>query len=455
MREDRRSALKLLGSGLAGTAALVAGGGALSTPARDAPPRRQPPAVPGRGDGFLWGVAGAAYQVEGNNYASDLWPMEYLQPSVFKEPSGDADDTWNRVHEDIALAARLGFNSYRMSVEWSRIVPERGHVSRAALDYYRRVLESIRAHGMLPVVTYMHFTSPRWFAAAGGFEVKEGLAPWLDYARILTEELGGLIGLATTFNEPNLGALVSYDPAVAKMVPYIRMARQQAAKALGHERYAPPMLGSYQVQQPIMIEAHNRAREVIRHASGNRLPVGVTLSLNEERGKAGYVAAKEERVMLPWLRAEGDWVGVQNYTWSEVGPGQMDLPRAKDVKATQMGYPYAPESVAQVVRAVAQHWSKPIYVSENGVATENDEERVAFIDRALAGLAKCLADGIDLRGYIHWSLLDNWEWFSGYGPKFGLVQVDRQTFRRTPKPSAAHLGQLARKAGWARRARSG
>ncbi len=455
MREDRRSALKFLGTGLAGTAALMAGGSALAQPAKKAPPHRQPPALPGHGEGFLWGVAGAAYQVEGNNYASDLWPMEYLKPSIFKQASGDADDTWNRVHEDIALAARLGFNAYRMSVEWARIVPERGHVSRASLAYYRRVLESVRAHGMLPVVTYMHFTSPRWFAAAGGFEVKEGIAPYLDYARILTEELGDLIGLATTFNEPNLGALVSYDPAVAKMVPYIRMARKQAAKTLGFTRYAPPMLGKYQVQQPIMIEAHNRAREVIRKASGNRLPVGVTLSLNEERGKAAYVAAKRERVMLPWLRAEGDWVGVQNYTWSKVGPGKMNLPLPKGTKTTQMGYPYAPESVGRVVRTVAEHWHKPIYVSENGVATEHDAERIAFIDQALAGLAECLADGIDLRGYIHWSLLDNWEWFSGYGPKFGLVHVDRKTFQRTPKPSAAHLGQLARRATWARKARSG
>lgn len=353
MREDRRSVLKLLGAGMAGSAALAATGAVAGE--TKTPLRRPPPPVPSRGKGFLWGTASSAYQFEGNNYASDLWPMEYLKPSIFKQPSGDADDSYNRVEGDIALAAELGMTAYRLSVEWSRIQPEPNQVSRANLAYYRRVLASIRAHGMLPVVTYMHYTSPRWFAAAGGFEVRKGIGPFLDYARVLTQELGDLMGLATTFNEPNIGALVSTDPKVQAMVPYIAAARKQAAKKVDSAQYAPPMLGKYQIQQPIMIEAHNQACHVIHQASGGRLPVGVTLSLNEERGKRQYVEAKEAIAMLPWLEADGDWVGVQNYTWTKVGPNG-DLPYPKGTRLTQMGYPYAPESCARVVRTVARHW---------------------------------------------------------------------------------------------------
>ncbi|WP_082112865.1 glycoside hydrolase family 1 protein [Pseudoxanthomonas suwonensis] len=442
MRYERREALKRIGAGLAG-GVLVAGGIAGARAAG------RPPSVPGRGQGFLWGVAGAAYQTEGGNVASDLWVMEHTKPSIFKDPSGDAVDSYHRVFDDIALTASLGFNTYRFSIEWSRIEPERGQVSRAALAYYRRVLEAIRAHGMLPMVTFVHFTSPRWFAAAGGFETREGIAPYVDYCRLLTRELGDLIGMATTFNEPNLGALLAWSPAIRPLRPLIAGARQLAAKAIGAEQFAPPMLGSAQVQQPIMIEAHDEACAAVRAESGGRIPIGVTLALNEERGDPRNIARKHSTAMLPWLQADGDWVGVQNYTWTEVGE-DTDLPLPADVEMTQMGYPYAPESLAAVVRTVAAHWNKPIYVTENGVSSEDDSRRVAFIDRALEGLAGCLRDGIDLRGYVHWSLLDNWEWVHGFGPRFGLVAVDRSTFARTPKPSAAHLGRIAR-AGWAAR----
>ena len=397
--------------------------------------------------GFLWGSAGAAYQIEGGNYASDLWVMEHAKPTIFKDPSGDAADSYNRVWDDIALAASLGFNTHRFSIEWSRIEPEPGQISLAGIAYYRRVLETIRRHGMTPFVTYNHFTTPRWFAAAGGFETRDGIAPFVRYCTLITQHLGDLIGLASTFNEPNLGALVSWSPAIRPLRPYIEMSRKAAAASIGAARFAPPVLGDFRIQQPIMIEAHERAHEAIRKASNDRYLVGVTLSLNDERAPASGpsgVEAKQAQVMLPWLAAQGDFIGVQNYTYTEVGP-DADLPAPKGVELSQMGYPAAPEALEAVIRTVANHTNKPIYVTENGVATEDDIRRVAFIDRAVAGVVNCLRDGIDVRGYIHWSLLDNWEWFSGYGPKFGLVAVDRGTFARTPKPSARHMGAIARK----------
>jgi beta-glucosidase len=397
--------------------------------------------------GFLWGSAGAAYQIEGGNYASDLWVMEHAKPTIFKDPSGDAADSYNRVDQDIALAAALGFNTHRFSIEWSRIEPEPGQISLAGIAYYRRVLETIRRHGMTPFVTYNHFTTPRWFAAAGGFETREGIAPFVRYCTLVTQHMGELIGIASTFNEPNLGALVSWSPAIRPMRPYIEMSKKAAAASIGAAHWAPPVLGDFRIQQPIMIEAHERAYEAIRKASNDRYLVGVTLSLNDERAPAAGpsgVEAKQAQVMLPWLAAQGDFIGVQNYTYTEVAPAA-DLPPAKGVELTQMNYPFAPEALEGVIRTVASHTKKPIYVTENGVATEDDTRRVTFIDKAVPGVFACMRDGIDVRGYIHWSLLDNWEWFSGYGPKFGLVSVDRTTFERMPKPSARHMGAIARK----------
>lgn len=395
--------------------------------------------------GFLWGTAGAAYQIEGGNVASDVWALEHMKPSLFAEPSGDADDVYNRVDEDLALAASLGFNCHRLSIEWSRIEPERGQISLAALAYYRRVLETCRRHGLAPVVTYNHYTVPRWFAAAGGFESREGIEPFVRYCELVTRHMGDLIAVAATFNEPNVNALLSWTPLLRKMAPAIAGIRKAAAAATGAPRWSSPMLGDFRVQQPIMIEAHARAYDAIKAASEARFPVGVTLALNDDKpaGPDSGLAAKQAQVLLPWLQAPGDLVGVQNYTESRVGP-DADLPDPPGVEVTQMGYPFAPRALEGVIRTVAHHTRRPIYVTENGVATEDDRRRVAFIREAVAGVQACIADGLDVRSYIHWSLLDNWEWTNGYRPKFGLVAVDRTTFRRTPKPSAAYFGRIAR-----------
>jgi beta-glucosidase len=190
--------------------------------------------------GFLWGSAGAAYQIEGGNFASDLWVMEHAKPTIFKDPSGDAADSYNRVWDDIALAASLGFNTHRFSIEWSRIEPEPGQISLAGIAYYRRVLETIRKHGMTPFVTYNHFTTPRWFAAAGGFETRDGIAPFVRYCTLVTQHLGDLIGVASTFNEPNLGALVSWSPAIGRCGPISRCPRRppppRSARPIGRRR---------------------------------------------------------------------------------------------------------------------------------------------------------------------------------------------------------------------------
>ena len=148
--------------------------------------------------GFLWGTATAAHQIEGNNVNSDFWLAENIKPTLFSEPSLDACDSYHRYEEDIALAARLGFNAHRFGIEWARIEPEPGKFSQAELDHYLRVLEACHAHGLAPIVTYSHWTVPRWFAARGGFEQADSPELFARFAEKATARLGPLIAAAST-----------------------------------------------------------------------------------------------------------------------------------------------------------------------------------------------------------------------------------------------------------------
>lgn len=396
---------------------------------------------------FLWGSAGASYQIEGGNIASDLWVLEHVKPTIFRAPSGDACDSYNRFEEDLQIAASLGFNCHRLSLEWSRIEPERGEISQAGLDYYRRVLRRCRELGMVPIVTYNHWTVPRWFATGGGFETPEGVAPFVAFCRRVTEHMGEDIGLAATFNEANIRAQLSWVPALAALTPRVSAMISSACTSLGAERFSTPFLADFHVQQPIMLEAHARAYDAIKAVRPD-LPVGFTLSLSDDQavGPDSALARKEAEVWTPWLETGGDWIGVQTYSRARVGPNS-DLPPEPGVELTEAGYEFRPEAIGAVLRRVAAKTKRPLYVTENGISTSDDTRRIAYIRGAVASVQAAKAAGVDVRGYVHWSLLDNWEWIFGYSQHFGLVAVDRETFKRTPKPSAAVFGEIARRGG--------
>lgn len=408
--------------------------------ARGRAPRR------GRPD-FLWGTAGAAYQVEGGNVASDIWVAEHVRPSVFVQPSGDACDVYHRYDEDIAMVARLGFNTQRFGIEWSRIEPERGQISDAGLAYYRRVLESCRRHGLKAVVTLSHFTVPRWVAASGGFADPANVEAFAGHCARVTRAMGDLIHLAATFNEPNLSTVVRWSGMSERFRPIIDAAQKAAGVAQNAPKWDSPMLAGDR-QYDGIVAAHTKAIAAVR-AAGGRFPMGFTLAIPSDRAGPGGEAAlkrKQGEMLDRWLAAPGDFVGIQTYTGAEVA-GDADLPPAKGVELTQMGYAFTPDAIDGALRMVAARTKKPLYVTENGVATEDDTRRIAYIRGAVAGVERCLRDGLDVRGYIHWSLLDNWEWVAGYRPKFGLVAVEPKTFRRIPKPSATFLGEIARRGG--------
>ncbi|WP_454760251.1 glycoside hydrolase family 1 protein [Caulobacter segnis] len=395
---------------------------------------------------FLWGTAISAHQSEGSNTNSDAWLMENLKPSMFKERSGDAVDSYHRYGEDFALAAGLGFNTYRLGVEWARIEPSEGFFSNAELDHYARVLEACRARGLKPIVTLNHFTTPLWFAQRGGFEVADAPALFARFCRKVVERLGPLMHMVTTFNEANIRLLVDLMPGIQTMVPVVKAAIAAAATATNSPRFSRLAYADPAVVTPIMIQAHRQAYDAIKQARPS-LPVGITLTTQDiQSDDPKLVELYQRRLYGDWVevaRTHADFFGVQTYTRFVVDEHGVKAP-PPGAELTLSGYEFYPQALANTIRWAHQAIGKPVYVTESGVAVNDDTRRIAFIDQALAGVRQCINEGIPVHSYLYWSLLDNFEWTSGYGVPFGLVAVDRQTFKRTPRPSALHLGRIAR-----------
>ena len=379
-------------------------------------------------DGFLWGTATAAHQVEGNNWNNDWWAWEHNPQSRCAEPSGDAIDHYHRYADDIRLLAELGFTTYRFSLEWSRIEPEDGEFSRASLEHYRRVCAACHENGITPIVTFHHFTTPRWVAHLGGWEEPDTSARFARYAERAAQALGDLIGWACTFNEPNIVAIAGY---LSGAFPPGR--RDAALRRAVND---------------IFIDAHHKSVDAIKSGPGD-FPVGLTLAMTDYQPVDGGEQRRDrirlnmEDVYLEAARSD-DFIGVQTYSRNRVGPdGVVAVP--DDAEKTLMGYEFYPEALEACVRRAWEVTDGvPVLVTENGIATDDDTRRVEYVRRALRGVRNCLDDGIDVRGYTYWSAWDNFEWAAGYRPTFGIIAVDRDTFERKPKPSAHWLGNVAK-----------
>jgi len=399
---------------------------------------------------FLWGAATAAHQVEGNNVNSDNWLMEYAPHSMYKEPSGDACDHYHLYEQDINMLADLGFNAYRFSIEWARIEPEKGSFSRAELEHYHRMLEACHRRGLTPLVTYSHFTLPRWFALQGAWENSESADLFARYCEKSTSHLGDLISYAATFNEPDIPYLFHWitlpgAPAGSDLASTMAAQKATLRQQLNAPAFSSFLIGDPQKSRDNMMAAHTKGKSAIKSIK-SRLPVGLTLAMEDDQpsGPNSRFAEKQADVYGPWLKLakQDDYIGVQTYTRQRIA--EKTLPPPENAELTQMGYEFYPESLEHTVRYASQETGVPVIVTENGIGTENDARRIEYIQRALAGLKRCLDDGVDVRGYIHWSLLDNFEWIFGFTPKFGLVSVDRATQKRTVKPSATMLGKIAK-----------
>lgn len=399
--------------------------------------------------GFLWGAATAGHQVEGNNINADLWLLENIKPTLYAERSGDALNSFELWPQDIDLVGQIGLNSYRFSLEWSRIEPDQGRFSIAMLDHYKRMIDACRARGITPVVTFNHFTTPIWFARQGGWTNPEAPALFARYCDRAARHLAANIGWATTLNEPNLMRVQSIR-APAVRTEQRRKMLAAAAKAAGVEKYVAGNAADpedFDIITRHQIAGHKDGRAAIKAVRPD-LPVGVSLAMIDEQAAPGGEHRRDEvRALLygEWLDAArgDDFLGVQNYernVWGAEGP----IPPAPGVPRNMFGGEVYPASLAGAVRYAHQASGVPILVTEHGVTVTDDSIRARLIPEALSELRKAMDDGVPVRGYIHWTLLDNFEWSLGYWPKFGLASVDRTTFKRTLKPSAQVLGRIAR-----------
>ena len=423
-------------------------------------------------ENFLIGAATAAHQVEGNNIHSDLWAMEHMKHTSFIEPSLDAVDHYNRYEKDIKLMADAGLNAYRFSIEWARIEPEEGHFDSEAVDHYKAVIACCKKYGIEPFVTLHHFSSPKWLISKGGWEASTTPEDFAHYVRFIIGELGSELHYICTINEANMGIQVA---AIAERYKRQMMAQMQAAQSGGNSADGSVQVGinlqkmmegqkaaaaenlevfgvekvenftSMRTREGdlLILKAHELAKKEIK-ALYPDIKVGLTLSLHDiQPQEDGMEHAKKEwdgefMHYLPYIK-DDDFLGVQNYTRSLIGAdGQ--LPNPDGAELTQMNYEFYPEALEHVLRKVAKDFHGDLYVTENGIATADDTRRVAFIDTALKGIVSCINDGLPVKSYFHWSLLDNFEWQKGYSMTFGLIAVDRSTQTRHPKESLSFLG---------------
>jgi beta-glucosidase len=379
-------------------------------------------------DGFLWGAATAAHQIEGNNLNNDWWKLERDAAKFGVQASGDACDSYHRYEEDMRLLADAGLTAYRFSLEWSRIEPVPGAFSGAVLAHYRRMIECALDLGLTPVVTLHHFTHPVWL---GGFDA------WLRpdatelFSRYVERACSILDGVewVCTINEPNVLAVNHGSLRVVA----------------GGEPYPFGALPDPEFGEAF-VAAHRAAAPIVRAATGAK--VGWTVAAQALVALPG-AEAKHAEVQHQWEdrylepARDDDFVGVQSYT-SQVVDEDGIVAHPEQPDNTLMGWAYRPDALGIAVRHARDVVGDvPVLVTENGIAIGDDERRVAYTSAALGHLRDAMDDGVDVRGYLHWSLLDNFEW-GRWEPTFGLVAVDRTTFERRPKPSLAWLGGIAR-----------
>ncbi|WP_368498565.1 glycoside hydrolase family 1 protein [Herbiconiux sp. A18JL235] len=389
---------------------------------------------------FLWGASTSPHQIEGNNLNSDWWEREQRFPEMF-ERSGDALDSYHRYREDIGLLADAGLNAYRFGIEWARIEPEEGQFSKAELAHYRRMIDATLERGMTPVVTLHHFTNPRWFADDGGWRDPRAIDRFCRYVEAAATILAD-VEWVVTVNEPNVYALMSLMDNTMSEEGRAAMADLSVDDLLRAQAAAIPdtELGD------ILADAHRAAKVILKSATSAR--VGWTVAgqaFEPTPGNEDEFARVKDAWEDRYLRVSkgDDFVGVQSYTSQKIDSRGV-IPHAPHPDNTLTGWAYRPDALGIALRNA---WNvtegTPILITENGIATNDDARRIAYTSEALEHMFAAQVDGLDVRGYLHWSALDNFEW-GHWAPTFGLIAVDRTTFERTPKPSLAWLGDIAR-----------
>ena len=403
---------------------------------------------------FFWGGSTAAHQVEGNNHNQwTVWELahakEYAQTAhrrltnlpnwdeikdQAEEPdnyiSGKGIDHYRRYKEDFELAKKLNFNAFRFTIEWSRLEPEQGKWDPAAFDHYKKYIAELRRQKLEPFLTLWHWTVPTWFHEKGGFENKENLKYFYAYVKKVSEELIEDVEYVITINEPNVDITFSYlvglhPPGEKSLIKFAKVYRHMAM-------------------------VHRKSYSILKTKKPS-LQVGFSQQLANIQAKRPHnffdqITTYWMRYFWNWsfirrARRQVDFIGV-NYYFSDYysGIGRRHNPK---VPLNDMGWYMEPEGIYPLLLRTWVKFKKPIYVTENGLADAKDQHRQWWIEETLVAMERALSEGVDLRGYFHWSLLDNFEWQDGWWPKFGLVAVDREKdMKRTIRPSAKWFAQV-------------
>ncbi|HAG27436.1 TPA: glycoside hydrolase family 1 protein [Patescibacteria group bacterium] len=379
--------------------------------------------------GFLIGAASSSHQVEGNNIHNDWWHQEQLG-RVPK--SGLATDHWNRFEEDFDIAKQIGLNAMRISIEWSRIEPTEGKFDVAAIAHYKRVLESLRKHGLTRMVTLFHFTLPQWVAEKDGFANSSNIQYFVRYAKLIAEELGEEIELWNTINEPEVFTYMS--SLAGKWPPFAKN----------------PLRGFKQFRN--LAKAHKLAYHAIKKVLPN---AQISIAKNNVYNEA-YRKNNALDKMAVWfqdwsgnywflnmIKNEMDFIGLNYYFYHSLGVGLNGI-KQKNLTGpkSDMGWRTYPKGIYHLIMELHKRYGKPVYITENGIANARDDMRQDFIRQHLEWCNKAITDGADVKGYFYWSLTDNYEWSDGYDPKFGLVEINYETQKRTIRPSAEIFKQI-------------
>jgi len=397
---------------------------------------------------FLWGASTAGHQVEGGNYDQwSVWELAHAQElatgakkrlgwlpnwdEIAKQAespqnyiSGAGVDHFSRFKEDFQIAKSLNLNSLRFGVEWSRVEPEEGVWDKAAWEHYRAYIAQMLADGLEPVLNIWHWTMPTWFTNKGEFCHHRNLKYFDRFVAKLCEELQiSKLKYVITINEPNVYTSFSY--LTGEWVP--------------NEKKPLKALWTYWN----LTRAHKRAYRILKQANP-KLQVGIAAQLANIQAKRSHnlldrLTTSVMRYLWNWwflnrIKRFQDFVGF-NYYFTDYFKGtKRDNPKSP---FNDLGWYMEPEGLYPVLLKVWKHYKKPIIVTENGLADETDARRQWWIQETMVVMERALSEGIDLRGYMHWSLLDNFEWAYGWWPKFGLVAVDREHgMKRTPRLSA-------------------
>lgn len=390
-------------------------------------------------EGFLWGTATSAYQIEGGNHNDwSEWERskkrkEWLIKNKKKPEDyicGKACNSYNLYEKDLELAKSLNNNAIRLGIEWARIQTKHDTWNVAEIEHYRKVLLAARQRGLKTVVTLWHWTNPTWFVKEGGWENKRSREIFVKYVNLVISELGGLIDYWVILNEPmmfSFGAYVS-------------------------RRHPPQKFSLVKVEKVIrnLTSAYNQSYDLI-HKHFPNAQVGVTNMLNyiepaHSWNPIGQVVAKilhyYWNVRIVKKTKKCDFLGMNYYFHDRIiwrPPFKKNLNKWVNDK----GWEIYPEGIYHMIKFISKY-GKPVMIMENGLADGSDKDRSAFIKEHLRYMHKAISEGVDVRGYFHWSLLDNFEWAWGWDPKFGLFAVDRKTFERTPRPSAAYYAEICK-----------